>query len=119
MKMNCALVKVCTPAEWEGHYLPNACIKVRATMTCKETRDSLYHEIWNGFIYGGCDDARLMSADLVGDNEVKRANALIRAACAAVRRDVRPKKMGGRFPFVKDDGMIAYFVFVEVRNEKK
>lgn len=64
---------------------------------------------------GSCDDARLLSADLIWPEEEKRADELTRKVYAAIRRDITPAKKGDRLVFrdmAPDDETLAFFVIV-------
>lgn len=80
-------------------------------------RAAIMDELRQGAVMGSDDDARLMSGDMVWPDEEKRADALTRAAYAAIRRDVRPAKKGERLAFRDIAGdedcetVYAYFVF--------
>jgi hypothetical protein len=82
---------------------------------------ALRDELRQGCVMGNTDNARLLSADRVGADEEKRADALTRAAYAAINRDVKPWQKGARFPFRDveeadgdcNDSVYAFFVFSE------
>ena len=115
MKMHCVHVDTCLPDYWGGHHLPH--VQVPAyRQSFASVRAAIMDELRQGAIMGNGDDARLLSADMVRPGEEKRADALTRAAYAAVRRDVRPAQKGDRLAFRDmddDDGetVYAYFVF--------
>ena len=122
MKLNCLHADTCLPDYWGGHHLPHIGVPVFRSMTIGQLRDALRDELRQGAVCGSTDDARLLSADLVRPDEEKRADALTRAAYAAIARDVRMRKPGPRRPFADldpstDDGdgesVYAYFVFKE------
>lgn len=123
IKLNCQHGDTCLPDYWGGHHLPHIGVPVHRGMTIGELRKALRDELRQGAVMGSTDDARLLSADLVRPEEEKRADALTRAAYAAINRDVRMKKPGARYPFRDldpstddDDGydsVYAYFVFTE------
>lgn len=122
MKLQCLHADTCLPDYWGGHHLPHISVPVTREMTIGELREALMEELRWGAVAGSTDDARLLSADIIDPKEEKRADALTRAAYAAIRRDVRMKKSGARYPFPElepsteeddDYSVYAYFVFVE------
>lgn len=122
IKLNCSHVDTCLSDYWSGHHLPHVQIAVHKRMTINQVRDAIRDEIRQGAIAGTGDDARLLSADIVRPDEEKRADALTRAAYAAINRDVKMRKPGKRYPFIdlEDTGddcdgesIYAFFVFSE------
>jgi hypothetical protein len=121
LKLNCLHADTCLPDYWAGHHLPHVQVPVDNKMTIGQLRGAIRAELRQGAVAGSTDDARLLSADMVRPDEVKRADALTRAAYAAVNRDVKMHKSGARFPFKDlpgteddDSSVYAYFVFKEV-----
>ena len=116
MKMNCIHVDTCLPGYWRGHHLPHVQIPAYR-QSYASVRAAIMDELRHGAIMGSDNDARLLSADIVRADEEKRADALTRAAYAAVRRDVKPRRKGDRLAFrdieADEDGdtVYAYFVF--------
>lgn len=120
MKMNCQHVDTCLSDFWSGHHLPHVQIPVRRNMPFKEIREALRGELRQGAVMGSSDDARLLSHDMVKPKEEKRADALTRAAYAAINRDVKGAKKGARvlrdanLPSLDEceDGETVYAFFV-------
>lgn len=113
MKLTCAHADTCLPDYWAGHHLPHVAVPVHRDMTIGQLRDAIIDEINAGAIAG----ADATPADTY------ESDAWVRAARAAVRRDVRMRKPGARHPFrdlpeetedgdLCDDRIFAYFVFV-------
>lgn len=120
IKLNCQHAGTCLADYWSGHHLPHVQIPVYRGMTPKAVRDALRDELQQGAVMGSDDDARLLSADCVRPGEEKRADALTRAAYAAINRDVKPRVKGTRRLFLglepadSDDGEVyAFFVFAD------
>lgn len=120
MKLSCCHIDTCLCDFWSGYHLPHVQVAVYRGMTPQALREAIHNELRMGAVMGSNDDARLLSADQVKPEEEKRADALRRAAYAAVNRDVRPAKKGTRRLFLDleetadDDGEVyAYFVFSE------
>lgn len=119
MKMTCAHADTCLPDYWGGHRLPHVQIPVtRRKMSLAEIRRAIRSELAQGAVMGSCDEARLLSYDYVSDE--KRADALTRAAYAAVNRDVRGARKGQRYvdtgvtEFGYDEETVyMFFVFKE------
>ncbi len=113
MRLSCIHADTCPPDYWGGHHLPHVAVPVYPGMTIGELRDAIIGELRMGAVAG---------ADAT-PAETFENDAWMRAACAAVRRDVRMRKPGARFPFRDlpsdgDDGdcyspIHAYFVFVK------
>lgn len=118
MKLEFAHADTCLPDYWRGHHRPHVCIPVYKGMTIGALKQTIRDELRQGAVCGSDDDARLLSADFVAPEEVKRADRLTRAAYAAVNR-IKPAKRGQRVLFrdlpESDDGdsVYAYFVLVE------
>lgn len=117
MKMTCAHVDTCLPDYWSGHHLAHVQIPVtRRKMSLAEIRRAIRSELAQGAVMGNCDEARLLSYDYVSDE--KRADALTRAAYAAVNRDIVGTRKGQRFVDTGvtefgDESVYMYFVFME------
>lgn len=118
MKLYCQHADTCYPDSWGGHHLPHIGVWVRPDMSIADLRRELHNELRLGAVMGSSDDAFFLQADYVTPGNEKRADALVRAAHAAIDRDVRLKKGASRRPFAgvpapDDDepGWIAYFVF--------
>lgn len=100
MKVNIAHADTCLSDYWSGHHLPHVAIMALPSMSFK--------------------DVRLLSGDMVKPEDEKRADALTRAAYAAINRDIKPAKKGARraFPDLEQPGedcdaqVMAYFVFI-------
>jgi hypothetical protein len=99
--------------------LPHVQIVAYNGMSFAAVRDAIRDELRQGAVMGSDDIARMLAADLVWPDEEKRADAVTRAAYAAINRDVKPAKKGARnaFPDLEktdsDDSVYAYFVFSE------
>lgn len=117
MKMTCAHADTCLPDYWSGHHLPHVQIPVtRRKMSLAEIRRAIRSELAQGAVMGNSDEARLLSYDYVADE--KRADALTRAAYAAVNRDVVGVRKGQRFADTGvtefgeyDESVYMFFVF--------
>lgn len=116
MKMTCAHADTCLPDYWSGHHLAHVQIPVtRRKMSLSEIRRAIRSELAQGAVMGASDDARLLSDDYVNDE--KRADAVTRAAYAAVNRDVRGARKGQRYAdtgvteFGDDETVYMFFVF--------
>ena len=118
MNMSCNHAETCLPDYWSGHHLPHVQIPVtRQKMSLAEIRRAIRSELRQGAVIGNSEDARLLSYDYVADE--KRADALTRAAYAAVNRDVKGARKGQRFidtgvtEFGYDEETVyMFFVFV-------
>lgn len=119
MKITCHHADTCLSDYWTGHHLPHVMVPAYR-QTFASLRNAIISELSHGAVMGSSDDARLLSGDFVGpgEEEEKRADKLMRAARAAVRRDVRPAKKGARTVFAdisESDGceetVYAFFVF--------
>ena len=119
MKMKCAHADTCLPDYWSGHHLAHVQIPVtRRKISLAEIRRAIRSELAQGAVMGSCDAARLLSDDYVSDK--KRADAITRAAYAAVNRDVVGTRKGQRFADTGvtefgefDESVYMYFVFME------
>lgn len=113
-------VDTCLPDYWTGHHLPHVQIPVYRGISLKEIKELIRHELRHGYVMGTCDDARLLSADMVRPEEEKRSDYLTRKAYAAVNR-IKPAKKGQRKFFLdleetsdeSADTVYAFFVFLE------
>lgn len=119
MKMTCTHADTCLPDYWSGHHLAHVQIPVtRRKMSLAEIRRAIRSELRQGAVMGNSEDAQLLSCDYVVDE--KRADALTRAAYAAVNRDVIGSRKGQRYAdtgvteFGYDEETVyMYFVFNE------
>lgn len=119
MKMTCAHTDTCLPDYWGGHHLAHVQIPVtRRKMSLAEIRRAIRSELRQGVVMGNSEDARLLSYDYIADE--KRADAITRAAYAAVNRDVVGTRKGQRFVDTGvtefgefDETVYMYFVFME------
>ena len=121
IKLECCHADTCLPDYWRGHHLPHVQILVWHGMSLKELKEAIMCELSQGYVTGATDDAMLLSGLSTGEDE-QRADALTKAAYAAVRR-MRPARKGQRKFFTElekemdeDEGdcVYAFFVFVEV-----
>lgn len=117
MIMHCQYVDTCLPDYWSGHHLPHVQIPVTCRrMPFQAIRNAIREELRQGAVMGSGDDARLLSRDVIRSDEEQRANALTRAAYAAVARDVRgikprQKLVDVGFDVNEDCDSYMYFVF--------
>lgn len=114
-----ALADICLPDYWSGHHLPHVQIPVWSGMTLKQIKDALRDELRMGYVSGTCDAARILQADWVPPSQEKVAEALMRAAYAAVNR-IKPAHKGQRKLFTdlepaedNDYSLYAYFVLCD------
>lgn len=118
MKMNCILADICLPCYWSGHHLPHVQVPVWNGRSLKDIREDIKNELRMGAVGGSSDNARLLSSYFVSPDEEKRANALTRAAYAAIKRDVvgarkRQKVIRDEsLPGPNDEGYTVYAFFV-------
>ena len=108
----------CLSGYWSGHHLPHVQIAVWRGMTLKQIKEAIRRELREGAVAGSCDAARLLSADMVRPCEEKQADALTRAAYAAVNK-IKPAVKGQRRFFTdledsddSDDGETVWAFFV-------
>lgn len=123
--LECCHADTCLADYWCGHHRPHLQIAVRHGMSIADIKRALRHELQHGCVSGSCDDARLLNADFVGEDNEKRADALTRAAHAAINR-MRPVKKGQRRFFTdlerRDDfdddaeTVYAFFVFMPLER---
>lgn len=103
---------LCLPDYFPGDARPWVCIPVWRAMSFKDVRDAIHRELREGAI-GGADDRTRDDSGPIGD-------AWLKAAHAAVNRDIKPAKRGARRPYAKalgadaSDECMAYFVFIDV-----
>lgn len=114
MKLTCAHADTCLSGYWGGHHLPHVAVPVYPSMTVGELRDAIIAELDAGAVAG---------ADATPADTYENAGWL-RAARAAVLRDVKMRKPGARHPFRNlpetdddaefcDSHVYAYFVFID------
>jgi hypothetical protein len=121
MKLELCHADTCLPDYWSGHHRPYLCVPVHKNMSLKSIKDALRNELRQGAVGGSGDDARLLGAAFVAPDEARCADALVRAAYAAIAR-LAPAKKGQRRFFTdlddlegdEDMPVCAYFVFMEV-----
>lgn len=123
IKFECCHADTCLPDYWSGHHLPHVQIPVFRGMTLAQVKSALRSELSEGVIMGSSDNARLLSADVVRQDEGKQADRVTRAAYAAVNRmrlaDSHKRKL---FMDLEEqdenddcsDSVYAFFVFVEI-----
>ena len=125
IKFECCHADTCLPDYWSGHHLPHVQIPVYRGMTLKDVKSALRSELSQGAVMGSTDNARMLSADMVREDEVKQADRVTRAAYAAVNRmrlsDKRKRKLFMDLEESTDDddddcgeSVYAFFVFVEI-----
>ena len=123
IKFECCHADTCLPDYWSGHHLPHVQIPVYRGMTLKDVKSALRSELSQGAVMGSTDNARMLSADMVREDEVKQADRVTRAAYAAVNRmrlaDKRKRKLFMDLEESTDDddddcgeSVYAFFVFV-------
>lgn len=122
IKFECCHADTCLPDYWSGHHLPHVQIPVYRGMTLKDVKSALRSELSQGAVMGSTDNARLLSADMVREDEVKQADQVTHAAYAAVNRmrlaDKRKRKLFMELEESEEndccDSVCAFFVFVEI-----
>jgi len=123
IKFECHHVDTCLSDYWSGHHLPHVQIPVYRGMSLKDVKSAIRSELSQGAVMGSTDNARLLSDDMVGEDEVKQADRVTRAAYAAVNRmslaDHRKRKIFMDLEECDEnndccDSVYAFFVFVEL-----
>jgi hypothetical protein len=122
IKFECCHADTCLSDYWSGHHLPHVQIPVYRGMTLKDVKSAIRSELSQGAIAGSTDNARLLSADVVRQDEGKQADRVTRAAYAAVNRmrlaDKQKRKLFMDLEESTDDdcsySVYAFFVFVEI-----
>lgn len=127
IKFECCHADTCLSDYWSGHHLPHVQIPVYRGMTLAQVRAALRSELSQGAVMGSTDNARMLSADMVREDEVKQADRVTRAAYAAVNRmrlaDKRKRKLFMDLEESTDknddsgESVYAFFVFVESEDE--
>lgn len=117
-KLELIQADTCLPDYWGGHHRAHIAVPVDADTTMPQLRQMLRDELMHGAVMGSDDNARLLSADWVPHEDNKRANAVTRAAHAAINR-LRANGRKRQFrdlPESDDSGnsVYAFFVFNEV-----
>lgn len=120
MKLEFVHADTCLPDYWSGHHLPHICIPVYPRMKLREIKSAICNELRTGAVMGSTDDVRLLSSDFIESKDEKRADALTRAAYAAVNR-IRGADKGQRIFFTdleasedSEESICAWFVLVEI-----
>ena len=122
IKFECCHADTCLSDYWSGHHLPHVQIPVWRGMTLAQVKSALRSELSQGVVMGSTDNARMLSADMVREDEVKQADRVTHAAYAAVNRmrlaDKRKRKLFMDLEESTDDdccdSVCAFFVFVEI-----
>ena len=122
IKFECCHADTCLSDYWSGHHLPHVQIPVWRGMTLKDVKSALRDELSQSAVMGSSDNARMLYADMVREDEVKQAYRVIRAAYAAVNRmrlaDKQKRKLFMDLEESTDDdcsdSVYAFFVFVEI-----
>ena len=122
IKFECCHADTCLSDYWSGHHLPHVQIIAERGMTLKDVKDAIRSELSQGAVMGSTDNARMLYADMVREDEVKQAYRVIRAAYAAVNRmrlaDKQKRKLFMDLEESTDDdcsdSVYAFFVFVEI-----
>jgi hypothetical protein len=122
IKFECCHADTCLSDYWSGHHLPYVQIPVYRGMTLKDVKNAIKDELRQGAVSGNTDNARLLSDDMVGEDEVKQADRVTRAAYAAVNRmrlaDPRKRKLFMELEEIDEndcyESVYAFFVFVEL-----
>lgn len=117
--LHCHHADTCLSDFWSGHHRAHVQIPVYRGMSPRALRDAIYSELWQGAIAGSDKLADLLRSDMVQPEDEKLADAVTRAAYAAVRRDVVPAKKGTRRLFLDlepdnegEECVYAFFVFM-------
>ena len=123
IKFECCHADTCLSDYWSGHHLPHVQIPVYRGMSLKGVKSAIRSELSQGAVMGSSDNARLLSADIVREDEAKQADRVTRAAYAAVNR-MRLSDPTNDHCFMdveeidEDDdyceSVYAFFVFVEI-----
>ena len=125
IKFECCHADTCLSDYWSGHHLPHVQIPVYRGMTLKDVKDAIRSELSQGAVTGSTDNARLLSDDMVREDEVKQADRVTRAAYAAVNRmrlaDKRKRKLFMDLEEIDEendccDSIYAFFVFVVLED---
>jgi hypothetical protein len=124
IKFECCHADTCLSDYWSGHHWPHVQIPVYRGMTLKDVKSAIKDELRQGAVMGSSDNARMLYADMVREDEVKQAHRVIRAAYAAVNRmqlvNPRKRKLFMDLEESADNGggesVYAFFVFVTVEN---
>ena len=124
IKFECCHADTCLSDYWSGHHLPHVQIPVYRGMTLKDVKNAIRSELSQGAVSGSTDNARLLSDDMVGEDEVKQADRVARAAYAAVNRmrlnDPRKRKLFMDLEESEDndcyESVYAFFVFVVLED---
>jgi len=113
------------PDYWRGHHLPHVAVPVWRGMTLTALKQAIRHELRQGYVSGSCDAARVLQADYMAPAEEAVADALTRAAYAAVNR-IKPARKGQRKLFTDlDDAteegpdVYAYFVLRDLHGNNR
>ena len=126
IKFECCHADTCLSGYWSGHHLPHVQIIAERGMTLKDVKDAIRSELSQGAVMGSTDNARMLYADMVREDEVKQAHRVIRAAYAAVNRmrlaDKRKRKLFMDLEESEEndccdcDCVYAFFVFVVLED---
>lgn len=119
--LECVHADTCLSDYWSGHHLPHIQIPVYRGMTLKQIKADLIDELRQGAIAGSHAAADLLRIDGIDETQQAQADALYRAAIAAVRR-MRPATPGQRRFFMDleepddpehydSESVYAFFVF--------
>lgn len=109
----------CLPDYWGGHHLPHVAIPAYPGMSMTAIKHAIRDELRMGYVSGSDDAARILQADYVSPSEAKVADALTRAAYAAVNR-MRPARKGQRRFFMDlepdEDGLDTVYAYFVLRD---
>lgn len=120
--LECAHADTCLPDYWCGHHRPHISVHVWRGMTLRQLKQALRDEVRQGAVMGNDDDARMLSAGMVRPCEESRADALTRAAYAAIeriklatprKRPMFPDLEYGQYDDV-GEMVYCYFVFLDI-----
>jgi len=105
----------CLPDYFGGHHLPHVQVLIWRGMTLRDIKQEIRNELRQGCVAGSCDAASMLQADHVSPQDEAMADALTRAAYAAVNK-IKPQVKGQRKFFLdlecdeEDPCVYAYFV---------
>ena len=125
IKFECCHADTCLSGYWSGHHLPHVQIIAERGMTLKDVKDAIRSELSQGAVMGSTDNARMLYADMVREDEVKQADRVFRAAYAAVNRmrlaNPRKRKLFMDLEEIDEnddccDSIYAFFVFVVLED---
>ena len=122
MKIEIILADVCLPDYWQVSKTAHIGIDAHKNMTLCEIKDAINECLRHGEIWGGDDNARLLSADfLYHEHDQKQADLVFKRASNAVKRlklkSITGNKQRRAFDFLDNDSesdSVAWFYLVDV-----